>query len=73
VTEALWEALAPLRAALPPGYRLEVGGTVEQSRKADASIQKLQPVMVAVMLILIMLQMREFAGTFMTVATAPWA
>ena len=71
VTEALWEALAPLRAALPPGYRLEVGGTVEQSRKADASIQKLQPVMVAVMLILIMLQMREFAGTFMTVATAP--
>jgi multidrug efflux pump subunit AcrB len=71
VTEALWSALAPLRASLPPGYRIEIGGTVEQSRKADASIQKLQPVMVAVMLILIMLQMREFAGTFMTVATAP--
>lgn len=71
VTKALWQALEPLRATLPPEYHLEIGGTVEASGKADASIQKLQPIMVAVTLIFIMLQMREFAGTFMTVATAP--
>ncbi|MGQ9724265.1 MAG: efflux RND transporter permease subunit [Tepidimonas sp.] len=71
VTEAVWKALQPVRANLPPGYRLAIGGSVEQSGKADASIQKLQPVMVAFMLIFIMLQMRSFAGTFMVVATAP--
>ncbi len=44
---------------------------MEASGKADASIQKLQPVMLAFMLIFIMLQMRSFAGTFMVLATAP--
>lgn len=71
VTMALWNALAPLRAELPPGYRIEIGGSVEASGRADASIQKLQPVMLAFMLIFIMLQMRSFSGTFMVLATAP--
>ena len=71
VTMALSNALAPLRAELPPGYRIEIGGSVEASGRADASIQKLQPVMLAFMLIFIMLQMRSFSGTFMVLATAP--
>ncbi len=71
VTAAVWKALESLRAELPAGYRVAIGGSVEQSEKANASIQKLQPVMVAFMLIFIMLQMRSFAGTFMVVATAP--
>ncbi|WP_295449179.1 efflux RND transporter permease subunit [uncultured Thiodictyon sp.] len=71
VTAALWAALAPVRTQLPPGYRIDISGAVEESGKADASIQTLQPVMLAFMLIFIMLQMRSFAGTFMVVATAP--
>jgi multidrug efflux pump subunit AcrB len=71
VTAALWRQLEPVRRALPDGYRIDIGGSVEQSGKADASIQKLQPVMAAFMLIFIMLQMRSFSGTFMVVATAP--
>jgi len=71
VTAAVWKALEPLRAELPPGYRVAIGGSVEQSEKANLSIQKLQPLMVAAMLVFIMLQMRSFAGTFMVVATAP--
>ncbi|WP_068638559.1 efflux RND transporter permease subunit [Thauera butanivorans] len=71
VTEALWKSLAPLRAELPQGYRLDISGAVEQSGKANASIQKLQPAMVAFMLVFIMLQMRSFSGTFIVVATAP--
>ena len=71
VNAAVWQALAPLRAELPAGYRIDVGGAVEASGKADASIQKLQPVMLAFMLVFIMLQMRSFAGTFVVVATAP--
>ncbi len=71
VTRAIWEALAPLRGRLPPDYHLEIWGDVEESAKADASIQKLQPVMAALMLVFIMLQMRSFSGTFMVLATAP--
>lgn len=71
VTQAIWHQLEPVRSQLPEGYRIDIGGSVEQSGKADASIQKLQPLMVALMLIFIMLQMRSFSGTFMVVVTAP--
>ncbi|MFP5506832.1 MAG: efflux RND transporter permease subunit [Gammaproteobacteria bacterium] len=71
VTAAVWRALEDVRATLPEGYRIDIGGTVEQSGKADASIQKLMPAMVGLMLIFVMLQMRSFSGTFMVIATAP--
>jgi multidrug efflux pump subunit AcrB len=71
VTQAIWHQLEPVRSQLPEGYRIDIGGSVEQSGKADASIQKLQPLMGALMLIFIMLQMRSFSGTFMVVVTAP--
>lgn len=71
VTGEIWQEMASLRDALPPGYRIDIGGSVEQSGKADSSIQKLQPVMLALMLIFTMLQMRSFSGTFMVVVTAP--
>ena len=71
VTMAIWRKLETIRNQLPEDYRIEIGGAVEESGKADASIQKLQPLMVALMLIFIMLQMRSFSGTFIVVATAP--
>ncbi|WP_373506735.1 efflux RND transporter permease subunit [Thiocapsa sp.] len=71
VTEAIWAELQGLIAELPPEYRIDIGGAVEQSGKADASIQRVQPIMLALMLIVIMLQMRSFSGTLMVVATAP--
>lgn len=71
VTQAVWAQLIEIKAKLPDGYRIDIGGSVEQSAKADASIQKLQPLMVALMLVVIMLQMRSFTGTFVVLATAP--
>ncbi len=71
VTAAIWRKLEAVREKLPAGYRIDIAGAVEQSGKADVSIQKLQPMMVAFMLIFVMLQMRSFSGTFMVVATAP--
>ena len=71
VTHELWDRMAALRERLPEGYRIDIGGSVEQSGKADGSIQKLQPLMLALMLIFVMLQMRSFSGAFMVVATAP--
>lgn len=71
VTTAIWNTLAPLRASLPPGYHLEIGGSYEQSVKAEASINQVFPLMLALMLMCIMLQMRSFSGTFVVLATAP--
>jgi len=71
VTASVWDALEDIRANLPAGYRVDIGGAVEKSDQANASIQKLQPAMMAFMLIFIMLQMRSFSGTFIVVATAP--
>lgn len=71
VAEQLWQTLTEFRSTLPAGYSMDSGGTIEQSEKADQSIQKLQPLMIALMLIFIMLQMRTFSGTFMVLATAP--
>ena len=71
VSADIWKALTEIKKKLPSDYRIDIGGSVEQSGKANASIQKLQPAMIAFMLIFIMLQMRSFAGTFIVVATAP--
>ncbi|MBK1718542.1 efflux RND transporter permease subunit [Thiocystis violacea] len=71
VTQAIWGRMESLRAGLPLGYHIDIGGSVEESAKADASIQRIQPIMLVLMLSVIMLQMRSFSGTFMVVATAP--
>lgn len=71
VTHALWQQMEPLRQTLPPDYRIEIGGTVESSMRAEASIGRVFPLMFALMLTCIMLQMRSFSGSFMVLATAP--
>ena len=71
VTAAIWQALAPVRASLPPGYDIQIGGSVEESAKAQASIIKVMPVMLVLMLTLLMLIMRSFPGLFMVLLTAP--
>jgi len=71
VSNRIWAELTDIQAQLPPGYRIMQAGSVEESGKANASIQKLMPLMVALMLIFIMLQMRSFTGMWMVLATAP--
>jgi multidrug efflux pump subunit AcrB len=71
VTMAIWKELQPMIKSLPAGYRIEIGGSVEESGKAQASIQKMMPVMVFLMVTLIMLNMQSFLGTFMVLITAP--
>ncbi|MBS3800551.1 MAG: efflux RND transporter permease subunit, partial [Thioalkalivibrio sp.] len=71
VTAEIDPTLDTIRAELPRGYRVDVGGSVEESGKARASIANMLPVMVAVMVTLIMLSMRSFPGTIMTLLTAP--
>jgi len=71
VTREIWAELDDLRSSLPPGMHIDIGGSTEQSGKANASLQKLMPLMVGLMLIFTMLQMRTFRGMAVVVATAP--
>ena len=71
VANAIDRQLAPLRAGLPAGYRIEIGGSLEESGRAQESINVGMPMMLAVVLALLMIQLQSFARTFMVLLTAP--
>ena len=71
VTNAIDARLGAMRAQLPLGYRIEVGGAVENNAKAQASINVEMPVMLFAVFTLLMIQLQSFARTFMVLLTAP--
>jgi multidrug efflux pump subunit AcrB len=71
VTNAVDARLGDLRAGLPIGYRIEIGGAVENSMKAQGSINAQMPVMLLAVVTLLMLQLRSFSRTLMVLLTAP--
>lgn len=71
VSKDVMEALLPLIASLPAGYRIETGGSIEEATKANDALGKIFPAMFAAMLIVIMLQVRSFSTMFMVLLTGP--
>lgn len=71
VSQAVIEALQPLIASLPTGYRIEMGGNIEESLKANVALVKIFPLMIAAMLIVIILQVRSLSTMTMVMLTAP--
>jgi multidrug efflux pump subunit AcrB len=71
VVSAAAARVAALRAALPPGYRLEDGGDGELSEKANVAIYRLLPLTLAAMLVLLMIQLHSIGRTLLVLATAP--
>lgn len=71
VSKQVMTALQPLIATLPPGYRIETGGSIEEAGKANAALVTIFPVMIAATLIIIMLQVRSFPMLAMVMLTAP--
>ncbi|WP_207885466.1 efflux RND transporter permease subunit [Pseudomonas sp. 30_B] len=63
--------LDPIRAELPDGYLLEVGGTVEDSAKGQNSVNAGVPLFIVVVLSLLMIQLRSFSRMIMVFLTAP--
>ena len=60
-----------VRAQLPLGYRIEIGGAIEDAAKGQRSIAAGAPLLVVTVLTLLMVQLRSFARTAMVVLTAP--
>jgi multidrug efflux pump subunit AcrB len=71
VTNAIDKKLGDIRSQLPVGYRIEVGGSVEQNQKAQGSINAQMPLMAIAVLTLLMIQLQSVGRTFMVVLTAP--
>ncbi|MBB3306827.1 MULTISPECIES: efflux RND transporter permease subunit [unclassified Enterobacter] len=71
VSAALSRELQPLIASLPPGYRIEQAGSIEESGKATKAMLPLFPIMIALTLLIIILQVRSMAAMIMVFLTAP--
>lgn len=71
VSKQVLHALQPLIASLPVGYRIEMGGNIDEALKANAALVKVVPAMIAAMLIVIVLQVRSLSMMTMVLLTAP--
>jgi len=71
VVAMLAPEIAKFEAALPSGYHLQLGGTVEESGKGSGSVNAGVPLMLLVVLTILMLQLRSYALGTMVFLTAP--
>ncbi len=60
-----------LRTELPPGYLIEVGGTVEESARGQSSVNAGMPLFLAVVMTLLMLQLKSILRALIVFLTAP--
>ena len=71
VSTAVRKELQPIIAKLPAGYRIEEGGSIEESGKANRALAPLFPIMIVLTLITIIFQVRSISAMTMVFATAP--
>ena len=71
VVHALEAKFAELNASLPAGYHVAVGGTVEESGKAQGSVIAVVPLMLLLMLTILMVQLQGFNRLFLVLSVAP--
>ncbi len=60
-----------LRAKLPPGFRIEVGGATEESAKGENSIKAVMPLMLVGVITLLMIQLQNIGRALLVLLTAP--
>jgi multidrug efflux pump subunit AcrB len=71
VVTALAPAVEKLNAGLPPGYRIEVGGTAEESARSSDSVMAVVPLMVFIMLTLLVFQLKSLPLLVMVLSVVP--
>jgi multidrug efflux pump subunit AcrB len=70
-TQQIWPSLKPIVDSLPPGYRIEQGGAIEESDKSNIALFAVFPLMFVVTLFFLMLQLQSFSRMAMVFMTAP--
>jgi len=71
VSSQLNTQLDALRAKLPAGYRIEMGGSVEESAKGEHAIMAVMPLMLVGVITLLMVQLQSISRTVIVLLTAP--
>lgn len=71
VSSQISPQLDKLRAALPPGYRIELAGAAADSGKAQASIAANIPLVIFIIFTLLMLQLHSFSRALLVFLTGP--
>ena len=71
IIQSIAPQVAAFKARLPPGFRLDIGGPVESSVKANAAIGASWPLIVITTLSLLMLQLGSFSRSLLVVLSAP--
>jgi len=71
VTNEIQPQLKDMEAKLPSGYRIDIGGAVEEGGKANKALAAVFPVMLVTILAILMLQLQSFSKMFMVLLTAP--
>ncbi len=67
----LWPQMQALEKTLPPGYHIELGGSLESSQKSQQAISAVQPLMLVIVMTLLMIQLRSFSRSVLVFLTAP--
>jgi multidrug efflux pump subunit AcrB len=71
VSMAVEQALQPVMERLPEGYRIEMGGNIEEAGKANSALAPIFPVMILLILLVLVLQTRSLSGMAMVALTGP--
>ncbi|HDT4047446.1 TPA: efflux RND transporter permease subunit [Enterobacter bugandensis] len=71
VSVAIMKQLQPIVDTLPAGYRIDMAGSIEESGKATQAMLPLFPIMIAMTLLIIILQVRSLSAMVMVFLTAP--
>ena len=73
VVQALAPKIEALNASLPSGYHIEVGGTVEESSKAQTSVAAVSTADADSDVTVLMIQLQSFNRLFLVLSVAPSA
>jgi len=71
VSVVILNQLQPIIAELPAGYQIVEAGATEESGKATKALLPLFPIMIALTLLIIILQVRSISSMIMVFATSP--
>jgi multidrug efflux pump subunit AcrB len=71
VSMAVLQALAPVIKQLPGGYRIEMGGSIEEAAKANSALAPIFPIMMLLTLFVLVVQVRSLSAMAMVALTGP--
>ena len=71
VTFQVWPELQKLAERMPPGYKIQIAGAVEESSKGQGSIAAGVPIMLFIIFTLLMLQLQSFSRAMLVFLTGP--